>query len=97
VACHHERWDGAGYPDGLAAEGIPLLGRIVAVADAFDAMTDRPYRRGMPVEVALVEIERGRGTQFDPDLAAAFLADPPTAPRRCPPTWRPARDAVPCS
>ena len=59
---------------GLAGEAIPLAGRIVAVADAYDAMTsDRAYRRGLPTEVALAEIERGRGTQFDPDVAAAFL------------------------
>jgi HD-GYP domain-containing protein (c-di-GMP phosphodiesterase class II) len=78
VACHHERWDGEGYPGGLAGDAIPLFGRIVAVADAFDAMiSDRPYRAGLPLEVALREIERGRGRQFDPDLAAAFLANPP--------------------
>ena len=78
VGCHHERWDGGGYPGGLAGEAIPLFGRIVAIADAYDAMvSDRSYRRGLPVEVALAEIERGRGTQFDPDLARLFLADPP--------------------
>jgi HD-GYP domain-containing protein (c-di-GMP phosphodiesterase class II) len=80
VGCHHERWDGRGYPMGLAGEAIPLFGRIVAVADAFDAMVaDRPYRAGLPVDVALQEIERGRGSQFDPDIARAFLADPPAA------------------
>jgi HD-GYP domain-containing protein (c-di-GMP phosphodiesterase class II)/anti-sigma regulatory factor (Ser/Thr protein kinase) len=79
VGCHHERWDGKGYPGGLAGEAIPLFGRIVAVADAFDAMiTDRPYRTGLPVDVALQELERGRGSQFDPDIARTFLADPPT-------------------
>ena len=78
VACHHERWDGGGYPGGFAGDAIPLFGRIVAVADAYDAMTtDRPYRQGMPADMALAEIERRRGTQFDPDLAAAFLMDPP--------------------
>jgi HD-GYP domain-containing protein (c-di-GMP phosphodiesterase class II) len=81
VGFHHERWDGAGYPDGLAGDAIPLFGRIVAVADAYDAMvTDRPYRGGLPVDVALSEIERGRGTQFDPDIARAFLAAPPGQP-----------------
>lgn len=76
VGCHHERWDGAGYPDGLLGPSIPLFGRIVAVADAYDAMvTDRPYRPGMRPEVALAEIERSRGTQFDPDIAALFLAN----------------------
>ncbi len=78
VACHHERWDGGGYPAGLAGEAIPLFARIVAVADTYDAMvTDRPYRCGLPVDVALAEIERGRGTQFDPEIARVFLADPP--------------------
>jgi response regulator RpfG family c-di-GMP phosphodiesterase len=77
VAHHHERWDGAGYPAGLAGEAVPLAGRIVAVGDAFDAMTsDRPYRRALPLEVALAEIERGRSTQFDPQIAAAFLGGP---------------------
>src|SRR5262249_49504138 len=72
---HHERWDGKGYPDGLAGEAIPVLARIVAVADAFDAMTsDRPYRKGMPADVAFTEVERQRGQQFDPQCAASFLA-----------------------
>jgi putative nucleotidyltransferase with HDIG domain len=75
VRSHHERWDGAGYPDGLVAEGIPPLARIVAVADAFDAMTsDRPYRKGMPVDKAFVEVENHAGRQFDPACARAFLA-----------------------
>jgi diguanylate cyclase (GGDEF)-like protein/putative nucleotidyltransferase with HDIG domain len=74
VRCHHERWDGDGYPDGLAGENIPLLGRILAVADAFSAMTtDRPYRRGMAWDAALGEIRAHIGTQFDPILACAFL------------------------
>jgi HD-GYP domain-containing protein (c-di-GMP phosphodiesterase class II) len=78
VGCHHERWDGTGYPAGLAGEAIPLFGRIVAVADAYDAMTsDRPYRAGLPVEVALLEIDRGRASQFDPNIASMFLAHPP--------------------
>src|SRR5206468_3631206 len=71
---HHERWDGRGYPDGLAGEAISPLARIVAVSDAFDAMTsDRPYRAGMPPEAAFLEVERGIGKQFDPNCAAAFL------------------------
>jgi HD-GYP domain-containing protein (c-di-GMP phosphodiesterase class II) len=72
---HHEKWNGQGYPDGLAAEAIPLLARIVAVADAFDAMTtDRPYRPGMPADVAFGEVKRLSGEQFDPVAAEAFLA-----------------------
>ncbi len=75
VKHHHERWDGKGYPDGLSGEGIPLLARVVALADAYDAMTtDRPYRKAMTAEEALAEIERGEGGQFDPALAKAFRA-----------------------
>jgi ribonuclease P protein subunit RPR2 len=74
VRSHHERWDGAGYPRGLCGEEIPLAARIFALADSFDAMTsDRPYREAMPVERALGEIADGVGTQFDPDVAEAFL------------------------
>src|SRR5260370_27396994 len=74
VRSPHERWDGEGYPDRLAGEDIPRLARIVAVADAFDAMTsDRPYRKGMPPEVAFAELEKQRGKQFDPDFASTFL------------------------
>ncbi|MGH2519954.1 MAG: HD-GYP domain-containing protein, partial [Chloroflexota bacterium] len=79
VLHHHERWDGHGYPQGLVGDGIPLVARIVAVVDAFDAMTsDRPYRQGLPREVALGEIRKGQGAQFDPDLAEAFLKAPPS-------------------
>jgi response regulator RpfG family c-di-GMP phosphodiesterase len=68
---HHESWDGSGYPDGLVGEDIPLPGRIILVADAFDAMTtDRVYRKGMLVQTALERIEQAAGTQFDPGLAA---------------------------
>jgi putative nucleotidyltransferase with HDIG domain len=75
VRSHHERWDGRGYPDGTAGEDTPKLARIVAIADAFDAMTsDRPYRKGMLVEAAFAEIEKMRGKQFDPVAADAFLA-----------------------
>lgn len=71
---HHERWDGKGYPHGLKGEKIPLLCRILALADAFDAMTnDRPYRTAMSRERALTEIKRNAGTQFDPALADMFI------------------------
>lgn len=74
VATHHERWDGSGYPDGLRGETIPLPGRIVAVADTFDAMTTtRPYRAGRATSEALEEIVRGRGAGFDPRVADAFI------------------------
>jgi response regulator RpfG family c-di-GMP phosphodiesterase len=72
--CHHEWFDGGGYPRGLAGDAIPLVGRVVAIADAYDAMTsDRAYRRALPHEVAVGEIERCAGTQFDPELAEAFV------------------------
>jgi HD-GYP domain-containing protein (c-di-GMP phosphodiesterase class II) len=70
----HERWDGRGYPDGLAGETIPIASRITFVCDAYHAMTsDRPYRRAMREEDARSEIEAGSGTQFSPTVAAAFL------------------------
>jgi putative nucleotidyltransferase with HDIG domain len=73
VRSHHERWDGEGYPDRLAGEKIPRLARLVAVADAYDAMTsDRPYRKGMPPEVAYLEMQRQSGKQFDPECIAGF-------------------------
>jgi response regulator RpfG family c-di-GMP phosphodiesterase len=72
--CHHEWWDGGGYPRGLSGHAIPLVGRITAIADAYDAMTsDRAYRRALPHQVAVDEIGRCAGTQFDPELADAFL------------------------
>lgn len=71
---HHERWDGHGYPAGLASEAIPLPARIVAVADAFDAMTHaRPYKDAWPPEDALAELERERGWQFDPRVVDALV------------------------
>jgi len=74
IRSHHERWDGEGYPDALEGEEIPLLGRILAVADAFSAMTTtRPYRKGMDWDDALVHIKANMGTQFDPMLAKAFI------------------------
>lgn len=74
VQAHHERWNGTGYPFGLRGEAIPLLGRIVAVADVFDALTsDRPYRPGLSEEAAIDIMRAGGGTQFDPEVLAAFL------------------------
>lgn len=71
---HHERYDGKGYPFGLAGEAIPIEGRLLAVADTFDAMTsNRPYRKGLDPEVALAEIEKGGGTQFDPVCVGALV------------------------
>jgi diguanylate cyclase (GGDEF)-like protein len=73
VRSTHERWDGAGYPDGLAGEQIPLAARIVGVCDAYDAMiTDRPYGRALSTEAALAELERCAGSQFDPVVVEAF-------------------------
>jgi HD-GYP domain-containing protein (c-di-GMP phosphodiesterase class II) len=75
VHLHHERWDGRGYPLGLKANDIPLIARIISVADTYDAMTsDRAYRRALPHEVAVAEIERCSGTQFDPEVADNFNA-----------------------
>lgn len=75
VYLHHERWDGRGYPLGLDKGNIPLLARIISVADTYDAMTsDRSYRRALPHEVSIAEIERCSGSQFDPDVAATFAS-----------------------
>jgi HD-GYP domain-containing protein (c-di-GMP phosphodiesterase class II) len=74
VRASHERWDGTGYPDGLAGEGIPLAARVVFTVDAFDAMTnDRPYRRALERREALGRIEAGAGTAFDPQVVRALL------------------------
>ena len=75
ILSHHERWDGLGYPQGLKAEEIPLLSRILSVVDAYDAMTeDRPYRKAMSKSDALTEIKKNSGTQFDPMIVEIFLA-----------------------
>lgn len=75
VRSHHERYDGRGYPDGLRGKAIPLAARIVSVADAYDAMTgQRPYRFPMTPDRALLEIERGRGSQFDPEVVEVMLS-----------------------
>jgi putative two-component system response regulator len=77
---HHERWDGSGYPDKLAAENIPLPGRIVAIADVYDALiTKRPYKEAFPLELAREIILTESGRHFDPHLVEAFQALPPTA------------------
>ncbi|MDO8426602.1 MAG: HD domain-containing phosphohydrolase, partial [Deltaproteobacteria bacterium] len=74
VLFHHERWDGAGYPNGLSGGNIPVVARIFSVADTFDAITSsRPYRDALSPEIAREEIIRCSGTQFDPDVVKAFL------------------------
>ncbi|HWQ13333.1 MAG TPA: HD domain-containing phosphohydrolase [Roseiflexaceae bacterium] len=74
VRGHHERWDGGGYPDGLAGEEIPRGARIIAIVDAYDAMTtDRPYRGAMPLEEAVKRLRAGAGTQFDPAMLEVFI------------------------
>jgi putative two-component system response regulator len=84
VRYHHERYDGGGYPDGLCGDDIPVNARILAVAEAYDAMTSqRPYRAAMSVKAACTEIERCKGSQFDPEVADAFLRI-----KRIPPTRR---------
>ena len=93
---HHERQDGKGYPMGLAGDEIPEFARIIAVADAFDSMTsDRSYRNASPVEVAMAELRKNAGTQFDPVMVNAFIKavdrdgwDPPRRSSRPRPTRR---------
>jgi HD-GYP domain-containing protein (c-di-GMP phosphodiesterase class II) len=75
VRASHERWDGGGYPDGLAGEAIPVAARIVSACDAFNAMTtDRSYRKALPLEVAVGELHKHSGTQFAPDVVVALVA-----------------------
>ncbi|RPI59920.1 MAG: HD-GYP domain-containing protein, partial [Planctomycetaceae bacterium] len=75
VRYHHERFDGTGYPEGIAGAAIPLTARILAVADAFDAMTsDRAFRQAKTLEQALKEMQAGEGTQFDPSVVEALLS-----------------------
>ncbi len=74
VSCHHERYDGTGYPRGLRGEEIPLVGRIIAIADAYSAMSlDRPYRKAITPDQVIQELEEGAGTQFDPELVRLFI------------------------
>ena len=75
ILCHHERFDGKGYPDALAANDIPVCCRLIAVCDAWDAMTtDRPYKKALTREEALLEIKRCAGSQFHPDVVSSFLS-----------------------
>src|SRR3954447_23727582 len=95
VRASHERWDGGGYPDGVAGEDIPLAARIVAACDAYDAMTtDRCYRRGMNAADARAELERCSGSQFDPTVVAALTAEL-MEPRRQPAAFRGPAEPVP--
>ncbi len=72
---HHERFDGRGYPDGLKGDDIPLFSRIILISDTFDAMTStRPYRKGLPFDVAFAELKEFAGTQFDPQIVDKFIA-----------------------
>jgi putative nucleotidyltransferase with HDIG domain len=88
VLCHQERWDGKGYPNGLAGLDIPLGARIFAVVDTLDAMTsDRPYRKALSFQAAFKEVRACAGTQFDPRVADAFLSIPPDA-------WQEIHDSV---
>jgi HD-GYP domain-containing protein (c-di-GMP phosphodiesterase class II) len=74
VKYHHEQLDGTGYPEGLKGEKIPIIAKIVSVADTYDAMTtDRPYRRGLSKELAIKELRRCSGTQFDKEVVEAFV------------------------
>ena len=94
ICHHHERWDGAGYPDGLAGTAIPVEACIVGLADAWDAMTtDRPYRPALTLEEATAEVRRGRGTQFAPAVVDAFFA----ALRRRPGVFEPDTEATPAA
>jgi len=75
VRHEHERWDGGGYPDGLAGEAIPIGSRIILACDAYNAMiTQRPYREPMSAEAAVAELEENAGSQFDPSVVEALLA-----------------------
>jgi HD-GYP domain-containing protein (c-di-GMP phosphodiesterase class II) len=75
VRHHHERWDGQGYPEGLSGKGIPLAARIILISDTIDAMTtDRPYRKRLGLDVVIAELQKCKGTQFDPDLVDVTIS-----------------------
>ena len=101
VRSHHERFDGAGYPDGLARDEIPLLARVIAVADAYNAMTTiRPYRSAMAPEVAIQQLVNGRGSQFQARAGGRVRARPRARARGLPagqssPTSRWSRCSIP--
>ena len=72
--CHHEKWDGSGYPNGLKGEEIPFIARVMAIADVYDALvTERPYKKPIPHEEAVAVIAAGAGGHFDPRLVDVFL------------------------
>ena len=76
VRAHHERWDGEGYPDGLRERAIPVLSRVIAVCDAYDALvTDRPYRKARTVEEAISTLTDGAGKQWDPEVVEALVGE----------------------
>jgi HD-GYP domain-containing protein (c-di-GMP phosphodiesterase class II) len=75
VRHHHERWDGQGYPDGISASSIPLASRIILIADTVDAMTtDRPYRKRLSLDIVIAELQKCRGTQFDPGIVDVAIS-----------------------
>jgi len=74
ILCHHEKWNGTGYPKGLKREEIPFPARIIAIADAYDAMTsERSYRSALSKEIAIKELQKNSGIQFDPEIVRAFI------------------------
>ncbi|MFW6287232.1 MAG: HD-GYP domain-containing protein, partial [bacterium] len=74
ILCHHERWDGSGYPLGIKGQEIPKISRIIAVIDAYDVMThDRPYKKSISHQEALKEVKECSGTQFDPEVVKEFI------------------------
>ena len=89
ILSHHERWDGKGYPLGLSSEDIPLLSRILTVVDAYDAMTqDRSYRKAMPYDMAVAELLKNAGTQFDPVIVKIFIEEVLKKEKKDPPFFK---------